>query len=156
MHKKIANRNKLAEARSIERRGMAVAYRLKGLGYRQIAQAMRDSGKDFVPPKYDEAKAFRDVKQELDRAIKENAESSEALRLTELMRLDRLLMACERGIASGDAKTINTAIRIGESRRRLLGMDEPERQELEVKGGMTIVAPDQFETAEEWQKQSGR
>lgn len=31
-----------------------------------------------------------------------------------------------------------------------------DKTELEIRGGMTIVAPDQFETAEEWQKQSGR
>ena len=31
-----------------------------------------------------------------------------------------------------------------------------DKTEVEIKGGMSIVAPDQFETAEEWQKQSGR
>lgn len=152
--KSVGPRRAAIQARGVVRRNQALELRKKGATYRQIAATMR--GTPGVPASYCSANAYRDVKEELESVIAANGEAAESVRVLELMRLDRLLAALDDGIEGGDATSINTAVRIGESRRKLLGLDAPEKQEVEVHGGMTIVAPGQFETAEEWQKQSGK
>ena len=142
------------DARATERRYQALELKKAGLSYRQIARLGREKG--WATKNYSEGAAHKDVQIELERLAEKCQESAKGVRELELARLDRLLAALNRGISEGDTQAINSAIRLSESRRKLLGVDAPDRAELEVSGGMTIVAPDKFETAEEWQKQAGK
>jgi len=142
------------QARGVARRNQALELRKKGATYQQIAETLR--GTPGIPKSYCKANAYRDVMAELNGIIAANGEAAESVRVMEIMRLDRLLVALDDGIEAGDPSAINTAIRIGESRRKLLGLDAPDKSAVEITGGMTIVAPDRFETAEEWQKQAGK
>lgn len=152
--KKIGPKRAAIQARGVVRRNQALELRKKGATYQQIAETLR--GTPGVPKSYCKANAYRDVAAELNDIIAANGEAAESVRLMEILRLDRLLVALDEGIDAGDPAAINTAIRIGESRRKLLGLDAPDKAEVEITGGMTIVAPDKFETAEEWQKQAGK
>lgn len=146
--KQVAN-----DAKSAERRARALDLKKAGLTYRQIASQGREKG--WAPKAYGEAQAYRDVKRELDHLAEECHEAAEQVRQLELTRLDRLQVALEGRIRDGDPQAINTAIRLSESRRRLLGLDAPDKQEVEHKGGVTIHIPDQYQTGEEWEAASG-
>ena len=141
------------EARSAERRAKALDLRKAGLSYRAIAAHGREHG--WAPRAYGEAQAYRDVRHELDRLAEQCADTAESVRELELARLDRLLLALDGRVRSGDPQAVNTAIRISESRRRLLGVDAPEKQEIEHKGGVVVHLPEQYETEEAWLKASG-
>ena len=155
MRKKTVGPKRAAiQARGAVRRNQALDLRKKGATYRQIAETLR--GQPGIPKGYCAANAYRDVTAELNNVISANGEAAESVRVMELMRLDRLLAALDDAIESGDTSAINTAVRIGESRRKLLGIDAPEKSEVEINGGITIHAPDRFETAEEWQNQAGK
>lgn len=110
-------------ARQLERRGMALDLRKKGATYRQIAQALR--GKPPAPKNYDMAAAYRDVAHELALVVQKNGETADEIRQIEIQRLDRLLTILDKLVIQGDIQAINTAIRLGESRRKLLGLDAP-------------------------------
>jgi len=51
------------------------------------------------------------------------------VRQMELDRLDHYLNRLDPKIEAGDEKAINTALRVGESRRKLLGLDAPTQSE---------------------------
>ena len=123
-------------ARCLVRRGMALELRKKGTSFRQIAALLR--GQPGVPPGYCEANAYRDVQAELEAIAANNTEAAEAVRNMEIIRLDRLLSALDAGIESGDPNAINTAIRIGESRRKLMGLDAPSKSEVTGANGAAL------------------
>lgn len=57
---------------------------------------------------------------------------ADELRALECARLDGYLARLQPKIADGDDRAINTAVRISESRRKLLGLDMPARVEATV------------------------
>ena len=100
-------------ARLTARRAKAVALRIAGLSYSQIAEQVGYS---------DKSAARHAVMQSLDGIMVENVER---LREVEAMRLDRLQAAVWQRAMSGDDAAIRTALRIIESRARLLGLNAP-------------------------------
>lgn len=99
---------------------------------------MRRRGKSY--PKIAEAlgvsvgTAHRDVTIELARLAKECSEEAEAIRQIELERLDDALDAISDRIEQGDDRAVATMLRIQERRAKLLGLDSPDRQQVEVTG----------------------
>lgn len=124
------------------RSARALELRKKGLTYRQISEIMRRPGPNGEPPEasrgYLEANAYKDIQGELAHLAQERRDDAEAIRALELARLDRLLLALEKGISGGDVGSINSAIRLSESRRRLEGVDAPEKRE--HSGSVVIMA----------------
>lgn len=57
---------------------------------------------------------------------------ADELRALECARLDGYLARLQSKVAKGDDRAINTAVRISESRRKLLGLDMPARLEATV------------------------
>ncbi len=51
---------------------------------------------------------------------------------TEIRRLERLLLALEPGIDKGNVRSIETAIRLSESLRKLLGVDAAVKTEMKL------------------------
>ncbi len=72
--------------------------------------------------------AWRYVQQALKRLMAEINESAAEVRRLELERLDTYLEKLAPGIENGDVKAITTALRVGERRSRLLGLDLQPRQ----------------------------
>lgn len=148
------------EAKQIEiaqRRVMVLKLRLQGGEYQQIADTLIAAG--VVGDDYNKSTAFRDVKEELKRLNEECSETAEEIRRQEDERIRMLIqssmeLACpEDGMA--DVSAVNTVLRLSESRRKLWGVDTPVvvKQEVETTvRGVQFVIPEQFKSAEEWEK----
>lgn len=119
--------------RRAEQHVAAYELRLRGLTYREIGTAMN------VP--------FQTVHTWCaDLAATRTAESREALVAFELDRLDRYLTKLEEQIENGRAvaRNIETALRVGERRAKLLGLDAATKVETTV----TEVGPVDLALAE--------
>lgn len=92
--------------------------RIKGMTYPQLAEKYSLS-----------MSTVHDiVAKHIDNTIKP---ATEQLIELEVLRLDRLLLALEPRIANGDPKAIEVAIKIGESLRKLKGVDAKTKIEIE-------------------------
>ncbi|WP_455362001.1 hypothetical protein [Streptomyces sp. SYSU K21746] len=89
-----------------------LALRLEGHTYRDIANRLHLSI----------GTAFNRVRDAVDLEVSPKADE---LRALELARLDLYLTRLAPKITKGDDRAINTAVRISESRRRMLGLDQP-------------------------------
>jgi hypothetical protein len=114
-----------------QRRTIAARMRRSGATYQQIADTARyPSGEPCYPPGTHRSTVFVDVQRGLKEALTELHLESEELREQTSQRLDDWLLRLTPGIAAGDVKAINTAVRIEEFRSRLYGYQEPERHEV--------------------------
>lgn len=95
-------------------------YNLKLAGYsiRQIAA----EATDHFGYNISKSTVLNRIQAEINAKVQPLAEE---LRQYEVDRLDRYLAALELRIQMGDEKAVNTAVRISESRRKLLGIDAP-------------------------------
>lgn len=68
------------------------------------------------------------------------ADEAETLRAMEARRYDEYERRLQDGIIEGDTKAITAAIRLSERRCKLLGLDMPQRHEVQVDGEATALA----------------
>lgn len=102
-----------------ELRVQVLCLRQKGHSYRMIAREL-GIGKTTVAKYLWEALAeLKDIESKL----------VGYLRQLELSRLDYMLTMLESGLDAGTPKAIETALKIGERRCKLLGLDAPEKVE---------------------------
>lgn len=99
----------------------AMVLRRAGAHYRQIAERLNVSAMTAV----------RDVRAALRLTVEQTRASAAEHRALELSRLDSLLLGCWRNATNGDPQSIICALRIGERRAKLLGLDA---------GGVTFAA----------------
>ena len=104
-----AGRPEAAVLRSVR----ALDRRVEGYSYRAIGGALGVNA----------GTAYRDVERALAEALDRRDDLAERARTLELRRCDRYLRALAPKIAGGDEGAINTALRIGARRARLLGLD---------------------------------
>jgi hypothetical protein len=117
---------KLARAANIER---AVEMRLQRQTFRAIGAALGVSAKT----------AWDYVDTALTEHVEAAGEGAERLRAQELAHLDHLSRKLAPAIEAGEIAAINAALKIAESRRRLLGLDAPVRAEITGKDGGPFV-----------------
>lgn len=79
--------------------------------------------------------AHRHLVKALDQLAAEQRDIAATVRDLELDRLDELLVGVWPAATSGDVSAINAALRIGERRAKLLGLDQPNRIEASGPGG---------------------
>ena len=95
--------------------------RRKGISLRDIASTLEEE--------FQIKCSYQTVKTDLDAVLAELIETeiseAKALRAMELARLDGLLEALAPAVDAGDIGAINSALRVAESRRKLLGVDAP-------------------------------
>lgn len=120
------------------RREIVLELRKQGKTYRAIAEAVRQQLGDELPAGWDERYAYKDVKRELDRLRDEIAEDAQMIRQLELERLDLALDAILPMVRKGNLGAVDRLIRLSESRRKLLGLDAPQRQEMAGPGGEAL------------------
>jgi hypothetical protein len=77
--------------------------------------------------------SYKAVMRELKATAQDQSESNESLRTLELKRLDQWLQSITPQAVQGDLSAVNTAVRISESRRNLLGLDAPKQLEARIK-----------------------
>lgn len=106
-----------------ERALKALELRKKGVRYEQIAQQLGYSNR---------GSAHKAVMKELNLLAKECLEEASKVRDLELQRLDDLFLAAWKAIADGSESAIDRALRVSESRRKLMGLDAA--QKVDVNG----------------------
>jgi hypothetical protein len=106
-----------------ERALKALELRKKGVRYEQIAQQLGYSNR---------GNAHKAVMKELKLLAKECLEEAAQVRDLELQRLDDLFLAAWKAIADGSESAIDRALRVSESRRKLMGLDAA--QKVDVNG----------------------
>jgi hypothetical protein len=111
------------------RRAFVLELRKRGKSYRVIAEAAKQQFGDELPRGWDERYAYKDVRRELDRLKEDTAEDALAVKQIELERLDMVVSALADQVKRGHLGAIDRWIRASESRRKLLGVDAPQRQE---------------------------
>ena len=127
----MAKRDALLE--TAKRRAAVLELRLSGVTYRQIARKVREQfGPERLPRGWDERQAAQDVKRELERQRKENSEKANEIFEMELARLDRLLVSIWEKATDGNVAAIDRCLRIMERRARFLGLDAPDKHNIQA------------------------
>lgn len=135
-----------------ERQARAAELRSQGLSYRKIAATMADEGS--AGALYNVKTAFEDVRTAMAAVVQESAEAAVQFELDRLDLLHRKAMevlkrhhiAVSNGrvvVVGGEPlqddgpvlAAIDRVVKISESRRRLLGLDQPAKTQ--VSGGLT-------------------
>lgn len=106
---------------NLERQTKAVALRLAGLDFANIAQQLGYSNR---------AAAVADVQDAISARVEDGTRSIDELREVELLRLDRLQSAAWAKALSGDNKSIELVLKILDRRCKLLGLDAPAQVEV--------------------------
>lgn len=78
--------------------------------------------------------AYKAIIRSLQRLNEKNSEGSDELRRLEVERLDRMLAAIWGQVLNGNQGAIDRALRIGERRAKLLGLDAPTKTDLTTDG----------------------
>lgn len=105
-----------------ERRREAFDLRKRGATYDEIGRVLGIT----------KQAAYELVKRELDYIRANMQDDVEAVRAMELERLDRLFAGSYAQAAGGDPKALASIMRVMERRARLLGLDAPIRQDIEL------------------------
>jgi hypothetical protein len=111
-----------------DRRLAALNMRREGATFESIATAIAVK---FSQPAYSKSTAYKDVCAALQEATTTRKNSAEELIALELERLDYYLLKIAGEVRKGNLKAIATAIKINESRRKLLGLDAPVQVQIE-------------------------
>lgn len=106
---------------NLDRQTKAVAMRLAGLDFQNIAEQLGYSNRAAV---------VTDVQKAISARIEDGTRSIDELREMELLRLDRLQAAVWVQALAGDHKAIDQSLKIIDRRCKLLGLDAPERHEV--------------------------
>ncbi len=99
--------------------------RLQGYSYREMAK--------MAEGHFGLKMSHETARQRVERAIDERVRpKAEQYVEEELARLDRYLTKLEAGVALGDEKAVNAALRVSERRAKLLGLDQPVKADVQV------------------------
>ena len=113
-------------------RKSALDLRITGMSYRAIAAELGCSV----------SKAYDDVSAALAKLEAESAEKAAEVRRIELDRIDVMLKGIWPEAEAGDARKIETALKLMERRAKLLGIDAPTKQEVSGPDGGAIPIED--------------
>ena len=113
-----------------ERRTIALELRKAGGSYREIA---RQLGVDVHT-------VHGDVAAELAALRETTVGRAEELRALELERCDQMVAGLWPKVVSGNPPAVLAAVRVGERRSRLLGLDEPTATRTEISGSLSVDA----------------
>jgi hypothetical protein len=109
--------------------------RLRGLTHQQIVEALAERN----PPIIICSKTVqRRLQSEIDMKVQPLAKEVRAM---ELDRLDHYLAKLDPGVEGGDPVSINTALRVGERRSKLLGLDAPTQTDTTITN-VTVASGD--------------
>ena len=106
--------------------------RLKGYTHERIAKEMLERfDASMLPNNYDGKAVRKDCMVALDEVQNELRESAIEMANIESQRFDKLLEAIWPAAESGDPRAIETALNISRERRKLFGLDNPEKLQID-------------------------
>lgn len=108
--------SKAQRAKTAQRRSQAIALKLAGAEWQQIADTLGYA---------DRGAACKDVTRALETYVAEGQAGAEVLRETELLRLDRIQRGHWSQAVGGDSRSADTVLKVIDRRCRLLGLDVP-------------------------------
>ncbi len=113
-----------AEEDKIEaRQADVIRLRVAGFNFREIAAELRVSV----------STAHADYVEAMKKIRETTRESAEEVRSVELDRLDRMIRALEtKAFGDGDTRAIDTLLKVSERRAKLLGLDAPEKHDIQA------------------------
>jgi hypothetical protein len=120
-------RRQLKRKEAMLRRAKALNLRIAGGTYQQIADALGYKNRDGAFRAIDTA--LRDIPRE----------SAERLKVLELDRLDKMQAILAKQVNEGHLGAVDRWLKIMEHRAKLLGIYAPEKQQVAVSGGMTVI-----------------
>jgi hypothetical protein len=110
------------------RENRALELRLEGHSYRTISAIMQQEaadGKLNLPENYSFSACHVDIQRCINELQVKTAHNVQELRSVELQRLDYYLTKLSAGVNGGDPVSINSALKIVETRAKLLGLFAP-------------------------------
>lgn len=116
--------SKAQRARTAQRRTQAIALKLAGAEWQQIADTLGYA---------DRGAACKDVTRALETYVAEGRAGAEVLRETELLRLDRIQRGLWPQAVAGDTRAADTVLKVIDRRMRLLGLDVPPDVEEQIR-----------------------
>ena len=115
-----------------ERRAQIWERRLKGFSYDAIYRDMlRTFGADQLPEKWSPKHVYTDCAAVLAQVQNEYRETAAEMVGVELGRFDELLAGIWPMAVSGDLPAIDRALDISKERRKMMGLDNPERIQID-------------------------
>lgn len=117
-----------------ERRAHIWEMRLRGYSYEAISREMvRQFGPDALPDNWGPKYVYSDCAAVLAQINNEYKETAAEMVDIELNRFDQLLAAVWDNAVAGDTAAITKALEISRERRKMMGLDNPERIEVSWK-----------------------
>ena len=111
-----------------ERRAQVWELRLKGFSYEAIANEMvARHGTSLLPNGYSAKHVYDDTSYVLSKVSNEYKETAAEMVQIESMRFDTMLNAVWDAAQDGDLRAIEAVLNISRERRKMLGLDNPER-----------------------------
>jgi len=110
--------NQERRVKALEKQKQALALRLAGVSYEQIAEQLGYSS---------HTGAWQAVNRALKRTIQE---PSDAVREVEVKRLDAVLVAIWSQVKQGNLSAVDRYIKVAQRRADLLGLDAPKRTDV--------------------------
>ena len=111
-----------------ERRALVWERRLRGFSYDAIYRDMLDTySRDALPKDWSPRKVYADCSAVLVKVQDEYKETAAEMVDIELGRFDELLSSIWPAATSGDLAAIDRALAISKERRKMMGLDDPER-----------------------------
>jgi len=134
-----------------ERRAMVWDYRLQGYSYKAIAALLHERlPLGSLPSSYSAKQAYADCTYVLNEVRNEFKETAVEMVEIEASRFDRMQEALWDRAAGGDIQAVNAVLAISKERRKMLGLDDPDRIKVDwrielvelVRGG--LVKPEEI------------
>lgn len=124
----------LTEMTDEERRAHVWERRLKGFSYEAIAREMRETfAPSSLPKNWGPKQVYADCAAILAQVRDEFSETAAEAVNIELGRFDELLNAVWENAKAGDVRSVQVALDISRERRKMLGLDSPEKFQVDWK-----------------------
>ncbi len=120
-------RNEIVLLSDEERIAFAWAGRLRGKSYEAIFSEMQRNYPGLLPLDYNLVKLQKDISTALEKIKPAYMETAGELVQIEAQRFDVMLDSIWEKVESGDTRAIDTALNISKERRKMLGLDQPEK-----------------------------
>ena len=116
-----------------ERIALVWAGRLRGRSYEEIFLELNNKFPGKLPLDYSVKSVQKDVNAALERLRPAYLETASDMVKIEALRFDTMLDAIWDKAISGDTRAIDTALAISRERRKLLGLDESEKLQIDFR-----------------------
>lgn len=117
----------LISLKDTERQSIIWAGRLRGKSYEQIYNFLIENYYAQLPIDYSVNDVQKDLTIALEKLRPAYAETAQDMVKIEATRYDIMLDALWQKVTDGDTRAIDTALAISRERRKMLGLDEPEK-----------------------------